>query len=394
MNVLQYKNQVYLENMRILYFSRDYGTATTTFIRNEVEWFAEKHECLYLCQKVEDSGEQQRFVRVVPFRRNSLMNRVRWLLWKADISCNFYSQKYAAAINKVVQEFRPDIIHCHFAFEALMLIDNIDHAKYPVILHFHGYDASMMMRKRSYIKRMSALLRLLGVHAISCNRYFVKRLSTDLGVPENKFFILNYGIDTGFFNSGSAGEGGTFVQVASLTEKKGHEYLLRSFSLLHKKNSRYRLIIAGDGPLRKSLLRLCCTLGIDGAVKFAGTVTAQEVKDILARSDVFVHHSVTAADGDMEGMPNSILEAMSMGLPVVSTRHSGIPELVEEGVNGYLVEERDVEGFAREMEKAVDLGRLKANRDKVERLYTRTTHNKRLEHFYGAIMNGEPTLIH
>src|SRR5688500_12411966 len=109
--------------MRILYFSRDYGRATTTFIRNEVEYFAGKYECMYLCQRSFVAGSQPAFVRVVPFKEPVF----KWLLRKLRVHFNFYSPRYSHEIKRIVEEFNPDIIHCHFAAEAFILLDNIDH---------------------------------------------------------------------------------------------------------------------------------------------------------------------------------------------------------------------------------------------------------------------------
>ncbi|MBO9571309.1 MAG: hypothetical protein J7497_03750, partial [Chitinophagaceae bacterium] len=94
--------------MRILYFSRDYGSYTTTFIRNQVEYFAAKYECLYLCQN--HFGERPRFVKVVPYRSRF----IRRLLWRLGSAADFYDKEYSSAISAILEEFKPDIIHCHF----------------------------------------------------------------------------------------------------------------------------------------------------------------------------------------------------------------------------------------------------------------------------------------
>jgi colanic acid/amylovoran biosynthesis glycosyltransferase len=90
----------------------------------------------------------------------------------------------------------------------------------------------------------------------------------------------------------------------------------------------------------------------------------------------------------MEGIPNSLIEAMSMELPVVSTRHSGIPELVEETINGFLVEERDIDDFSQKMYDAVSLNRLPRNREKVRQSFEMNLHNIKLNEFYHSILDG------
>jgi colanic acid/amylovoran biosynthesis glycosyltransferase len=105
----------------------------------------------------------------------------------------------------------------------------------------------------------------------------------------------------------------------------------------------------------------------------------------MKEASVFVHHSVTAGNGDMEGIPNALIEAMAMQLPVVSTWHSGIPELVEHEVNGYLVEERDISALADCLYLALDRGLLPHNREKLHFDFNIAAHNAKLESFYQQI---------
>lgn len=373
--------------MRILYFSRDYGRVTTTFIRNEVEYFAGKYECMYLCQRSFVEGSQPAFVKVIPFKERIF----NWLLRKLRVRFNFYSPQYSREIKRIVEEFNPDIIHCHFAAEAFMLLDNIDHKKYSVIVHFHGYDASQALRNPAYVLRLKALVRQANIFPVSCNEFFVGRLSQSLQVSKQRFFILPYGVDTDLFNrkaySDIDRDKKVFLQISSLIPKKGHEYTLRAFALFLKKTGREdcRLVIAGSGPLRARLVGMVASLQLNNYVQFKGAVSVQEAVDLLGNADVFVHHSVTAPNGDMEGMPNSIIEAMAMKLPVISTFHSGIPELIADGVNGFLVNEYDVEGYALGMRKSLAAGLMPQNRVKVEQQYSLELHNQRLEKLYGLL---------
>lgn len=370
--------------MRILYFSNGYGATTTTFIRNEVEHFARLEEVRYLC--TEQSGQKPDFVHVMPFQPNRVLRKINWYLWKADLRCSFYDPGYKRRVSRFVNDFAPDVIHCHFAYEALTLLDNIAANAYPVILHFHGYDATRTVRKKSYLKRLKQLLERPNVHAVSCNLFFAERLAGLLQVPLATFEVLRYGIDLEKFNPFPAQENKyekCLLQVSSLAPKKGHVFTLRAFAKLrHKWPGKLRLILTGDGASRAGLVALATELGVEDAVTFAGMVSHDTARNLMRQADVFVHHSITAEDGDMEGIPNAIIEAMAMELPVVSTFHSGIPELVENGVNGYLVNEKDIDTYAEKMEAALKMGRLKQNRSKVEALHNLEQHNKQLAQIY------------
>jgi colanic acid/amylovoran biosynthesis glycosyltransferase len=112
--------------------------------------------------------------------------------------------------------------------------------------------------------------------------------------------------------------------------------------------------LVGDGPLLAECQELVRELGLGAKVSFTGALKSDEIARELDHADAFLHHSVEAADGDKEGIPVSIMEAMAMGLPVVSTFHSGIPELIEHGISGFLVEERDIDGYAATLRQLID----------------------------------------
>jgi colanic acid/amylovoran biosynthesis glycosyltransferase len=174
------------------------------------------------------------------------------------------------------------------------------------------------------------------------------------------------------------------LTVARLVEKKGVEYAIRAVAALRESTDRrveYRIL--GDGPLRARLEGLVRELGVGDTVKLVGESDQAGVRTAMRRSDVFVAPSVVAEDGDMEGVPVSIMEAMACGLPVVSTLHSGIPELVRDRITGYLVPERDAAALAQALVRLVDEPRLRrklgmAGRGVVERGYDLDRLNDRL----------------
>src|SRR5207253_10169038 len=133
---------------------------------------------------------------------------------------------------------------------------------------------------------------------------------------------------------------------ARLVPKKGIEYAIRAVAKvvpqLAADGRRVQYQIVGDGQLRDSLVQLTEQLGLDQSVTFLGWKTHAEVAALIAEADALLAPSITADDGDKEGNPVSIMEALAVGRPVFSTFHSAIPEIVRDGVNGFLVAERDV----------------------------------------------------
>ncbi|WP_309670890.1 glycosyltransferase [Gemmatimonas sp.] len=164
-----------------------------------------------------------------------------------------------------------------------------------------------------------------------------------LGCPIDRLVVHRMGVDLEEFQPrGTDPEPVRILRlllVGRLVEKKGIEDAIRAASQLQ---CEYEFVIAGDGPLRVSLEALAAQLSPNGAIRFIGARHRYEVRALMQSSDVFLSPSRTAADGDIEGVPVAIMEAMASALPVVSTRHSGIPELVHDDVSGYLVDEGDV----------------------------------------------------
>ncbi len=135
-----------------------------------------------------------------------------------------------------------------------------------------------------------------------------------------------------------------------MQRKKGTKYAIRAIAQLIDKGYKIHFSIIGDGPCRKELERLIRKLHVGQYVKLRGWQNQDEIIEILNMVHIFVLPSVTTSTGTQEGIPNVLKEAMAMGIPVVSTYHAGIPELVENGVSGFLVPERDVSTLCKKLE--------------------------------------------
>ena len=139
------------------------------------------------------------------------------------------------------------------------------------------------------------------------------------------------------------------VQACRLIAKKGLATTLRAFARFAQAFPKARLTLAGEGPQRDELRSLAEQLGISAQVEFPGFLSQPDLRALYAGAHFFLHPSEVAADGNQEGVPNSMLEAMAAGLPILATRHGGIPEAVVHGRSGLLVAERDHEALAEAM---------------------------------------------
>jgi colanic acid/amylovoran biosynthesis glycosyltransferase len=204
-----------------------------------------------------------------------------------------------------------------------------------------------------------------------------------MGVDCNKFsFTLRYPSHDGKIR---------IVTIARLVEKKGVEYAIRAVAKLGKANENIEYNILGDGPLSGNLQQLIQELGVASKVKLLGWKQQHEVVEILNNSHIMLAPSVTSKNGDQEGIPVVLMEAMAMGIPVVSTLHSGIPELVQDKITGFLVPERDVETLAERLRYLIEHPEIwaemgQAGRKFVEENYEINKLNNRLIKLYQELL--------
>jgi glycosyltransferase involved in cell wall biosynthesis len=255
------------------------------------------------------------------------------------------------------------LMHIYFGHIAVQLLPLIEIAPVPIVVSFHGADAMVDMDKPAYraaTQRMLGLARLVLVRSES----LAQRL-TDLGCAREKIRIHRTGIPLGEFRfvprAAPADGAWKFVQACRLIPKKGLRTSLRAFAEFAKTFPRASCAIAGEGPMLEELKAFARELGIDSNVRFTGFLSQDELRALYRESHVFLHPSELGGDGNQEGVPNSMLEAMATGLPALATTHGGIPEAVESGVSGFLIGERDHDALARAMFDLAADARLYAN---------------------------------
>jgi colanic acid/amylovoran biosynthesis glycosyltransferase len=183
-----------------------------------------------------------------------------------------------------------------------------------------------------------------------------RALSQHLGCDPARIDVVRTGIpleEFPFRERAFPSDGGwKFLQACRLIEKKGLPTSLRAFAKFLARHPGSSLTIAGDGPQLAELKELAQELKIDNRVSFPGFVSSAALRDLYYKAHIFLHPSQTGSDGNQEGVPNSMLEAMATGLPVFATHHGGIPEAITDGVNGVLVAEKDEAALAGALLKA------------------------------------------
>jgi len=248
---------------------------------------------------------------------------------------------FAPLFHRQLRHLRPDLIHAHFASGGKTLLPLLREFKRPLIVTLHGGSDVPVEKPRFGTYRELAERATLFL----CVSDFIRRQAIEAAFPPEKLLVHYIGIDRSlFFPPAQTTTTDSVLYVGRLVEMKGGEYLLRAMQKVQSRRPACELTIIGDGPLRAELERLAAELQVN--CKFLGMQPSGTIRQMLPKSRVFCLPSVTTAAGDREGLPTVLIEAQAMGVPVVSTFHSGIPECVIDGVTGTLVPERDTDGLA------------------------------------------------
>jgi colanic acid/amylovoran biosynthesis glycosyltransferase len=248
---------------------------------------------------------------------------------------------FGPLFHRRLRHSRPDLIHAHFASGGKTLLPLLRAYKRPLIVTLHsGSDVPVEKARFGTYRELADKATLF-----LCVSDFIRRQAIEAGFPGEKLLVHYIGIDrTLFVPPAESATTDSVLFVGRLVEMKGGEYLLRAMQKVQSKRAGCELTIVGDGPLRAELERLAAELQVD--CKFLGVQPPATIRQMLPKYRLFCLPSVTTASGEREGLPTVLIEAQAMGVPVVSTFHSGIPEGVIDGVTGSLVPERDTEGLA------------------------------------------------
>ena len=241
-----------------------------------------------------------------------------------------------------------DLMHIYFGHTGVHLLPFIEQWDKPCVVSFHGADVASKPDITDYDGKLRRLFEAVPL-VLARSQSLADRLM-QLGCRPERLRINHTGVPLNDFplvqrDPPIKGKW-RLLQACRLIPKKGVSTSIRAFAILQREFPNAELFIAGKGPLQPRLVALAAQLGVSGKVHFCGFLSQKELMKLYATTHLFLHPSETELDQNQEGIPNSVLEAMSTGLAVVATRHGGIPEAVQHGRNGLLVKEGDFVSLA------------------------------------------------
>lgn len=236
----------------------------------------------------------------------------------------------------------PDLVHIYYGHKAVRFLGMLKDWGGPWIVSFHGVDAAKFLDQPGYLDQLREVFATAQL-VLARSQSLLDRLHS-LGCPPEKLRLNRTPIplDHLHITQRPTPPDGHWrlVQACRLIPKKGILTTLDALQTVVKTHPNLRYILCGDGPQTEAIRTRAAALGLTENVEFKGWLKPEQLEQEYQSAHLFLHPSELTPEADQEGIPNSMLEAMATGLPVVATTHGGIPEAVTSGTDGLLVPER------------------------------------------------------
>ncbi|MDP9229111.1 MAG: glycosyltransferase family 4 protein [Bacteroidota bacterium] len=338
----------------ILVFRKYFYYPSETFIYRQVQYLKKEFKIFLLAGGFADEHKFDftHVHKVLLSKYERKLNEIFYKIFKKNIDPEF-SFPHPFQITRLIRKRKIHLIHAHFGTEAVKLIPLAKNKRIPLVVTFHGFDASKALSNESYKRLLPSLFDYASRIIIVSNHMFN---TLNLYEWKDKVVLLPCSIDSEEFKPFEKLQRDNKIKLlhsGRIVSKKGVPDLIAVFANVYKKNKKLQLTVIGDGPQLAICKQQVNELFLSEAVIFLGAQKHSVVKAELNEADIFVLNSRTDESGDMEGTPVTLLEAMSMEKAVVSTYHAGIPDVVKDDFNGKLVEEKDNDALQDAIEELI-----------------------------------------
>lgn len=345
----------------VCHFLRKSSQLRASFINNQISMHKRYTPFVVYrirAEKEYDGGHADFKKELLSLDLNASENSYERVLYKYP---KMLSQKHQREIKDFLKSNEISVLHFHYGTDCGVYYPLLKRLKVPSIVSFYGYDISSFPSFMAGFGKKYLQNRVFKwVDKVLAMSEDMKLDLLQAGCPENKIIVHYYGTDCNRFyfeRQYPIKEVVTIFTLSNMCPKKGHIFQFQAINkLLDSGITNFQFRIAGTGESESELRAYVTENGLDSHIVFLGALkyASDEMMNEFRKADIFLHPSVIAPDGDKEGIPGTIIEAMSSGLPVVSTYHAGIPLVIENNQTGLLVNEWDVESLTNALAKLLN----------------------------------------
>lgn len=366
---------------KVLHYKTNYLNRSETFI-NRLVSNHQTYNPIALCYHAKTFTEN---IDIYESPKKGFSKYINNIAFHLNLPLPYYYQ--------VIEKNQPDVIHAHFGFDAMKMVRLANYFNIPLIVSFYGSDVSRLPSELFWKQRYKKLSES-GSHFIAATE-FMKQQLIDLGFSEDKISVVRFGVDLNLYTfSNTFQKSNKLMMVGRMVEKKGFRYAIKAVAKLKEKGINAELNLYGNGPLMNELTELTHKLSLNGSVTFHGYQPIEKILEAHSEHSFLLAPSITAQDGDMEGLPNTILEAMAKGTLVIASKHAAIPEVIEHRKTGFLVKERDASEISNLLEELFEgnfnLDEIRMNaREMIQKEYNVVRMVSEIEQIYTKELENE-----
>ncbi len=330
--------------MKIAILTPNKTSYTETFIQNHIEYLPFEKIVIYgdVLPYITDTLQPTKF----QIKKNTILNFIRAKLSFPTIS---FKEQH---LQKILLQHKVDVVFAEYLITGAEVVNVCERSGIPIICTALGYEISVYKLIEQYEVKYKKLFQYASAIVVVSNH--MKKNILDLDCPPQKIVYSPIGPSKEFFELLPNYNSKQVLAIGRFVEKKAPHLTILAFYKVLKQHEDATLVMAGDGHLLNMCKDLVKALQIEKSVFFKGKINQKEQRDLLQNSLMFIQHSKVAEDGDSEGTPVAILEASASGLPVVSTNHGGIPDVIISKVTGLLCDEFDIEQMSKQILQLLD----------------------------------------
>jgi glycosyltransferase involved in cell wall biosynthesis len=364
--------------MKVLHFKTNYLNLSETFINRFVRNQKRYEPVVATCYPRSYTGD----INLYAMPDSGLKGSWNTLQLKLNKTPSF--------LYDVVEKEKPDVIHGHFGLDTYRLLGLQRASNLPLIVNFYGYDVLRLPKEFGWKRRYKKMARRADMVFVGSED--MKGNVIDLGFDEEKIRVLKLGMnleEIRYKHHTSAGP--KLMMVGRMVEKKGFEYAVQAIDLLRNDGVNVQLDLYGDGQLQEEIGNLVKSLGLKDRILLHGQTENEKIFEELYKHDMLLVPSVQAKDGDREGIPQTTVEGMATGIPVIASDHAGLPELVIDRETGLQIPERDAAALSNAIKTYLEnddlAAKVSANgRKRVEQEHSISTQVNKMESWYDELV--------